>query len=440
MIWSAQEMSKKFRMSLGKNISPRSIHVFAEKLGYHMKRVGGKKGYDQSLYTALTRHLKELLDYNSQQTVKTPQKPQKQSNLGDYYTYNGERDNIDYEWEKNEEYDFMYMKKRIIKEGAEVINNINVACKIIRDQWSSPDDYWYLFITQRVKDNFNVVDDNGNSIFSSKGWDDGNEKENRIGYAVIMGNTVEEAVNSLLNPRIKIFGSVTRYVGTNEIQGNDGRMDSVIELCKKFNARAYLSQYKRSYKEFTDPKKFSISRFTPSEIKSLYGKTDDESLKRIFHYVNVNRPKPSRPFYLIDCDDEDPRKQQQVLDQLSKVGLSVAYAYQTHAGVHYLVDLSTVANSPSARKDLAKNLNTYFRSLYGKEEEKGDHLAQTNPIEIERDKNIILYSEVGVNGRNVANPEWQKGLNFRANMPTESIMRIVNNVINEFIRREFNVI
>ena len=102
MLWSAQEISKKFRNSLGKNISPRVIHVFAEKLGYHMKRIGGKKGYDQSLYTVLTRHLKELLDYDSGQTVKTPQKPQKQPNLGDYYTYNGERDNIDYEWEKNE--------------------------------------------------------------------------------------------------------------------------------------------------------------------------------------------------------------------------------------------------------------------------------------------------------------------------------------------------
>lgn len=102
MLWSAQEISKKFRMSLGKNISPRAIHVFAEKLGYHMKRIGGKKGYDQSLYTALTRHLKELLDYDSQQTVKTSQKPQKQPILGDYYTYNGESDNIDYEWEKNE--------------------------------------------------------------------------------------------------------------------------------------------------------------------------------------------------------------------------------------------------------------------------------------------------------------------------------------------------
>ena len=107
MLWSAQEISKKFRNSLGKNISPRAIHVFAEKLGYHMKRIGGKKGYDQSLYTALTRHLKELLDYDNQHTVKTSQNPQKQPKEivwddDNYEAYNGERDNVDYEWEKNE--------------------------------------------------------------------------------------------------------------------------------------------------------------------------------------------------------------------------------------------------------------------------------------------------------------------------------------------------
>ncbi len=61
-----------------------------------MKCISGKKGYDQSLYTALTRYVKKLLDYDSRQTAKTPKKPQKQPILDDYYAYNGERDNIDY--------------------------------------------------------------------------------------------------------------------------------------------------------------------------------------------------------------------------------------------------------------------------------------------------------------------------------------------------------
>lgn len=118
MLWSAQEISKKFRNALGKNISPRAINVFAKRLGYHMKRVGGKRGYDQSLYTALTRHLKELLDYDSQQTVRKFQKPQKQPKEivwddDNYETYNGESDNIDYEWEKNESINKYNNMKRI---------------------------------------------------------------------------------------------------------------------------------------------------------------------------------------------------------------------------------------------------------------------------------------------------------------------------------------
>lgn len=126
MLWSAQEISKKFRNALGKNISPRAINVFAEKLGYHMKRIGGKKGYDQSLYTALTRHLKELLDYDSKQIAKTPQKAQKQQILGDYYTYNGERDNIDYGWEKNES----IVNRIVMEEINKFLNKSNCMKKI----------------------------------------------------------------------------------------------------------------------------------------------------------------------------------------------------------------------------------------------------------------------------------------------------------------------
>jgi hypothetical protein len=102
MLWSVQEISKKFRNALGKNISSKAINVYAQKLGYSMKRIGGKKGYDKSLYTVLTRHLKELLDYDNQQRVKMPQKPKNEPKLWNYYTYNGEKDNVDYEWEKNE--------------------------------------------------------------------------------------------------------------------------------------------------------------------------------------------------------------------------------------------------------------------------------------------------------------------------------------------------
>lgn len=40
-----------------------------------MKCISGKKGYNQSLYTALTRYVKECWIYDSKQTAKTPKKP-----------------------------------------------------------------------------------------------------------------------------------------------------------------------------------------------------------------------------------------------------------------------------------------------------------------------------------------------------------------------------
>lgn len=127
MILSTQEISKKLMMAYGKKVSPKSIHVFADKLGYHLKRVGGKKGYHQSLYTDLARHLKELFDYDDEQKGKvnkkpaTKVKPQGKDGFGNYYAYNGEPDRVDYEWEKNEG-----IIKRSIIESINEILGVNI--------------------------------------------------------------------------------------------------------------------------------------------------------------------------------------------------------------------------------------------------------------------------------------------------------------------------
>ena len=103
MILTINEIIKRFRTE-GQcyKFKPQTITYMASKLGYTKKRFGGKIGYDQSLITAITRHFNEAVDYDKGLGMKVPQKPLKQPNMGDYYTYNGERDNIDYDWEKNE--------------------------------------------------------------------------------------------------------------------------------------------------------------------------------------------------------------------------------------------------------------------------------------------------------------------------------------------------
>ena len=103
MILTINQIIKRFRTE-GQcyKFRPQTIIFMAKQLGYGKKMVGGKIGYDQSLITAITRHFNEAVKYDEGLGMKVPQKSRKQPNIGDYYTYNGERDNVDYDWEKNE--------------------------------------------------------------------------------------------------------------------------------------------------------------------------------------------------------------------------------------------------------------------------------------------------------------------------------------------------
>lgn len=101
MIWSVQEIGKKLRMAYGEKVSPRVLHIFAKKLGYKIKSVGMKRGYDQSFYTVLSRHLKELFDYNKEFARKEMEKAQSRAEMP-YYVYNGEADRVDYDFEVSE--------------------------------------------------------------------------------------------------------------------------------------------------------------------------------------------------------------------------------------------------------------------------------------------------------------------------------------------------
>ena len=103
MLLTIGEIIQRFRTH-GRCIkfSPKTIVYMAKKLGFGLKRIGGKIGYDQSLITAITQRLDDAIAYENGLKKKTPQKALKQTREGDYYTYNGERDNKDYEWEVNE--------------------------------------------------------------------------------------------------------------------------------------------------------------------------------------------------------------------------------------------------------------------------------------------------------------------------------------------------
>jgi hypothetical protein len=103
MIKTVGEIIRKFRTE-GACIkfSPKTISYMAGKLGYHIRRGGGKVGYDQSLITAISRHIMDAVEY--ERGIGTPgrKKVGRAQAPTDYYSFNGERENVDYEWEKNE--------------------------------------------------------------------------------------------------------------------------------------------------------------------------------------------------------------------------------------------------------------------------------------------------------------------------------------------------
>lgn len=99
---TAQEIRKRIRMHFMKDVSLKAIHAIAQKIGYKTRTIGGKRGYHKSVYTALQQNFGELLAYDANKTKKASQKPQKQPIQGDYYMYNGEKDNKDFDWEVDE--------------------------------------------------------------------------------------------------------------------------------------------------------------------------------------------------------------------------------------------------------------------------------------------------------------------------------------------------
>ena len=102
---SPKEMSLKFRTDLGLEICPKAIDIMAKRLGYKKKRYSDCVGYVKNVYTDLTRHLDELKQCDEEVKARksAPRAKKRRSEpITDYYMFNGERDNIDYDWEKNE--------------------------------------------------------------------------------------------------------------------------------------------------------------------------------------------------------------------------------------------------------------------------------------------------------------------------------------------------
>ena len=307
-------------------------------------------------------------------------------------------------------------------EHVDTVNNIEIAKKIIMDNWKSPDDYWFVSIVQRYKDNYNVLDNTNKPIFvkqknySSSDYEMG--KKNFIGYCIIMGNTVDEAVNSLLNPTIYVFNLWAKNFNMqNTIPCNDNKFGNIIKICNSFNARAYMNINPKSYHKNTN-RELIVNQMTPIKVKQVVGKEDPYSKEVKFHYISTSGSYSDKnsPFYLIDCDIDDEKIVNKIKQLLKNYGINISYQYASHNGYHIIFDVRSVSNDPKMIRKTVSEIKTKLEGFGRMIDKNGKELDFSNTqkktqewmVELEHDKNILLYSPVGNVNNNSANPSWNK--------------------------------
>lgn len=218
---------------------------------------------------------------------------------------------------------------RILSEHVDVIYQLDTAISLIDKQWESPDDFWYVYISQRKKDNLQNFHKNHNSDGSK------NFGVNYIAYGVVSGKTKQEAIECLKHIQMNINGTYQSMIS------NSGRivktidspreLSAVIYLCNKFNARCYMTINKRSMNQtnsYADTlKKRGLERGREFQFAAGQQKVNDDG---VIKWSEV------RPWGLIDCDIDNPQAQAELESYLDKNNIKPEKKYESHDGMHYL--------------------------------------------------------------------------------------------------------
>ena len=223
------------------------------------------------------------------------------------------------------------IKKSMLTEHVDEIFNLETAIDLINKQWESPDDFWYVYLSQRKKDNMaTFVKNHGNA--GSR-----NFRVNFIAYGIVSGNTKEEAINSLKNIKMFINSDYQDQVSNKQkrissITSSSYPLQSVIFLCNKFNARCYMTVNKRSTNETNtyaqDLKNRGLEK--NREFQFAAG-------RQMIQNDPTNNWKEKRPYGIIDCDIDDSDAQRRLEDFLKRNNVEIFKKYPSHDGMHYVI-------------------------------------------------------------------------------------------------------
>lgn len=266
----------------------------------------------------------------------------------------------------------------MILEHQDIINNFNTALWIIEQQWSGPDDFWFINIDSRRKDIINRQMEHpyykkGNRLWRRLGGeDDSAANGNIVGYIIVKGNTLEEALNCIKNPTVMFNDWAKNLVGRDSFSSNDGNMKAIKDVCEHFFARAYLTLNKRSMSSTLDylKSKGKNTDFSSPDFKMVAGK-----MKHGKEYFK------DYPLGLVDNDIDDEGMRDKVYNYLKDNGINVLKNFPSHDGHHAIVD----------------NPEKYYRMKMSQFNDRSmtNNKKSDSAVKIKQDGKLLLYSPCG---------------------------------------------
>lgn len=283
----------------------------------------------------------------------------------------------------------------MINEHVDVINNLNKVIEIIKEDWSSPDDFWHIEIVNRKKDDVNnqiknpyyfKQKKNGDNQYFTMTSKSNNKHEiestrskNFIAYGIVKGNTVEEAVNSLLNPTLYFTNWACKLLGMEKYTTNDGNMKAIIDVCNQFYARSYISMNKRSYE--------SVQSSLKKKGLENYGINSWPFSRESQRKILSNEKYTKRPWALIDFDIDDEEVAKQFEEYLRNNGVKIRYKLNSHNGIHYLVNYKD--------NNMAKKMKLNLDNFDIRNKTFGIRNSNDKAVTLEHDNKLLLYSPCG---------------------------------------------
>ena len=260
----------------------------------------------------------------------------------------------------------------LIFEHEMVIDNIGDAERLIRQQWQSPDDFWYIEITQRKKDyrTYNKRHGGNTMWWKREQGVDGTGRANFVGYAVISGNSADEAVDCLKNVEVKLNPWSSRLMGGMSSVTSKGHMEAIYDVCNKFYGRAYITINKRSMSWLTARIQNRIARGVLRAFQKEASRQHENP-----------RDEQYYPWVMIDMDIDNQNAWNEMDKYLASKGFNPEIVHKSHDGMHYFFKSPAIAN--------AMLQFTQFNK-YTTGNKPGDPA-----VLVKRDAKMILYSPCG---------------------------------------------